>query len=274
MLQREILKMADVKWIKITTDIFDDEKMYAIETQQDGQLMELIWFKLLCLAGKCNNHGFLMLNSKIAYTDEMLSKIFRVEIGSVQRALLLFEQLEMIELVDNAYMIANWDKHQNTQGLEDMKEKNRARQQRFRDRQKQALIGTNEDSNVTCNVTNNVKNNVNCSYSYSNSYSNSISNNSNSNNNIDSNKNTKEPKHKYGEYQHVLLTDTDRERLVNDYGEDETHEAIKYLDEYIETSGKKYKNHYLVMRKWVFDAVKEHKKKPSTGNSLDDWANA
>ncbi len=84
----------------------------------------------------------------------------------------------------------------------------------------------------------------------------------------------KEPKHKYGEYQHVLLTDTDRERLVNDYGEDETHEAIKYLDEYIETSGKKYKNHYLVMRKWVFDAVKEHKKKPSTGNSLDDWANA
>ena len=80
----------------------------------------------------------------------------------------------------------------------------------------------------------------------------------------------KEPKHKYGEYQHVLLTDTDRERLVNDYGEDETHEAIKYLDEYIETSGKKYKNHYLVMRKWVFDAVKEHKKKPSTGGTLLD----
>ena len=79
-----------------------------------------------------------------------------------------------------------------------------------------------------------------------------------------------EPKHKYGEYQHVLLTDTDRERLVNDYGEDETHEAIKYLDEYIETSGKKYKNHYLVMRKWVFDAVKEHKKKPSTGGTLLD----
>lgn len=261
--------MADVKWIKITTDIFDDEKMYAIETQQDGQLMELIWFKLLCLAGKCNNHGFLMLNSKIAYTDEMLSKIFRVEIGSVQRALLLFEQLEMIELVDNAYMIANWDKHQNTQGLEDMKEKHRLRQKAYRERQKQALIEKKGESDVTRDVTVTSQSDVICSYSYSNSISNSLSNNS-INNNIDSNKNTKEPKHKYGEYQHVLLTDTDRERLVNDYGEDETHEAIKYLDEYIETSGKKYKNHYLVMRKWVFDAVKEHKKKPSTGGTLLD----
>ena len=261
--------MADVKWIKITTDIFDDEKMYAIETQQDGQLMELIWFKLLCLAGKCNNHGFLMLNSKIAYTDEMLSKIFRVEIGSVQRALLLFEQLEMIELVDNAYMIANWDKHQNIQGLEDIRAKQRERTRKCREKQKLLQIEQKEDGNVTSNVTDTLQSNVTPSYSYS--YSNSISNNSNSiNNNIDSNKNTKESKHKYGEYQHVLLTDTDRERLVNDYGEDETHEAIKYLDEYIETSGKKYKNHYLVMRKWVFDAVKEHKKKPSTGGALLD----
>ncbi len=81
---------------------------------------------------------------------------------------------------------------------------------------------------------------------------------------------TKEPKHKYGEYQHVLLTDTDKDRLINDYGEDQTHAAIKYLDEYIETSGKKYKNHYLVMRKWVFDAVKERATKNQAGTSLID----
>ncbi len=82
----------------------------------------------------------------------------------------------------------------------------------------------------------------------------------------------KEPKHKYGEYNHVLLTDSDRERLVNDYGEDSVHAAIKYLDEYIETSGKKYKNHYLVMRKWVFDAIKERKGKAQT--LWDEWKDA
>lgn len=130
----------EVKWIKITTDIFDDEKMYAIETMPDGQLMELIWFKLLCLAGKCNNHGFLMINNKIAYTDEMLSKVFRVDVGSVTRALSLFQQLDMIEVVDNAYMIANWDKHQNEKGLEEIRENNRIRQQRYREKQKQLAL--------------------------------------------------------------------------------------------------------------------------------------
>lgn len=167
--------MSDVKWIKITTDIFDDEKMYAIETMPDGQLMELIWFKLLCLAGKCNNHGFLMINSKIAYTDEMLSKVFRVDVGSVTRALTLFQQLDMIEVVDNAYMIANWEKHQSGSSLEKIKEQNRERQRRFRDKQK-VLALESDDSNVT--VTS--QSNVNCSYSLS------ISNNKDnkSNNNI------------------------------------------------------------------------------------------
>lgn len=124
--------MSEVKWIKIKTDIFDDEKMYIIETQQDGQLMELVWFKVLCLAGKCNNHGFLMINNKIAYTDEMLSKVFRMEIGTIQRALNLFQALEMIEVVDNTYMVSNWDFHQNQKGLEELRENARIRQQRHR----------------------------------------------------------------------------------------------------------------------------------------------
>ena len=266
--------MADVKWIKITTDIFDDEKMYAIETQQDGQLMELIWFKLLCLAGKCNNHGFLMINNKIAYTDEMLSKIFRIEIGSVQRALMLFEQLEMIEVVENAYMIANWDKHQNEQGLEDLRAKQRERTRRCREKQKQLQLEQKEDCNVTSNVTDTLQSNVTSSISISNSISTSNPNNSNSD--IDNNT-KKESKHKYGEYNHVLLTDTEYKHLVNDYGQDATHDAIKYLDEYIEMKGAKYKNHNLVLRKWVFDAVGSKKQVKNTGTTedyLNMWANA
>ena len=115
--------MSDVKWIKIVTDIFDDEKMYAIETLPDGLIMEVVWFKLLCLAGKCNNHGMLIINDKLAYTDEMLSKIFRLDVGVVQRALEIFQRLEMIEAVDNAYMISNWTKYQNSNRLEEIKEK-------------------------------------------------------------------------------------------------------------------------------------------------------
>lgn len=81
--------------------------------------------------------------------------------------------------------------------------------------------------------------------------------NNNENNENNENKNIpRSRKHKYGEYEHVLLTDTERDKLFAEYGELESLEAIKYLDEYIEMKGYKAKSHYLCIRKWVFDAVK------------------
>ena len=69
-------------------------------------------------------------------------------------------------------------------------------------------------------------------------------------------------KHKYGEYSHVLLTDKEHAHLLDLYG-DSLDEHIKILDEYIETSGKKYKNHSLVIQKWVHDEwMKRNKDKP------------
>jgi hypothetical protein len=86
----------------------------------------------------------------------------------------------------------------------------------------------------------------------------------------------KEVKNIYGEYRHVRLSQKEHERLVNDFGEAETHEAIKFLDEYKEMKGYKCKNDNLAMRKWVFTAVKEDKAKqgkPQT-SVFDAWANA
>lgn len=69
-------------------------------------------------------------------------------------------------------------------------------------------------------------------------------------------------KHKYGEFQHVLLTDKEHTHLLDLYG-DSLDEHIKILDEYIETSGKKYKNHSLVIQKWVHDEwMKRNKNNP------------
>ena len=69
-------------------------------------------------------------------------------------------------------------------------------------------------------------------------------------------------KHKYGEFQHVLLTDKEHTHLLELYG-DSLDEHIKILDEYIETSGKIYKNHSLVIQKWVHDEwTKRNKNKP------------
>ena len=74
-------------------------------------------------------------------------------------------------------------------------------------------------------------------------------------------------KHKYGEFKHVLLTDKEHTHLLDLYG-DSLDEHIKILDEYIETSGKKYKNHSLVIQKWVHDEwTKRNKDKPITLDS-------
>lgn len=157
----------DVKWIKITTDIFEpDGKLFAIESLPDGYLIEVVWFKLLVLTGKLNNNGFIVNSAKIPFTDEMLSVAFRIDLGTIQRALEIFEKYGMVEVVDNAYMISNWLKHQSGDRLDEIKENNRERQQRYRDKQK--LIIKEDERNVTSNVTNN----VNCSLSYSISNSN------------------------------------------------------------------------------------------------------
>lgn len=145
--------MSDVKWIKITTDIFDDEKIYLIEQMPDADSLIVIWFKLLCLAGKQNNSGVFLLNNRIPYTEKMLATIFRRKESTVQLALQTFEQLGMVELVDGVITIPNWSKHQSLDKLE--KQKAYMREYMKNRREEQRLIAeskTNCKTNCKTNV--------------------------------------------------------------------------------------------------------------------------
>lgn len=140
--------MAEVKWIKLTTDIFDDEKILMIESLPSADTIIVIWFKLLALAGKSNNNGVFMMNNRIPYTDEMLAAIFRRDDKIVKIALGTFEQFGMIEIVDNVITIPNWDKHQSLDAYEKKKERDRKLQAERRARQK-ALIEKSSDNRLT-----------------------------------------------------------------------------------------------------------------------------
>jgi predicted phage replisome organizer len=144
--------MADVKWIKITTDIFDDEKMLLIESLPDAHAIIVVWFKLLCLAGKMNNSGVFMMNDKIAYTDKMLSTIFRMKESTVQLALQTFEQFGMIEMIDGVITIPNWGKHQNLDQLEEKKKYMKEYMRNYREKQKSISCKTNNKTNSKANV--------------------------------------------------------------------------------------------------------------------------
>jgi predicted phage replisome organizer/uncharacterized phage protein (TIGR02220 family) len=144
---------SEVKWIKITTDIFDDEKILLIESMPDAYAIITCWFKLLCLAGKQNNSGVFMMG-QIAYTDKMLATIFRMKETTVQFALQAFEQFGMIEIVDGVITIPNWEKHQSLDKMEQAKEQTRLRVEKHRKKQR-LLAGSSTDvtqCNVTCNA--------------------------------------------------------------------------------------------------------------------------
>ena len=136
--------MADVKWIKITTDIFDDDKILMIESMPSADSIIVIWFKLLTMAGKQNNDGVFMMANKIAYTDEMLAAIFRRDVNTVRMALNIFQQFGMIEIIDNVITIPNWGKHQTLDAYEKKKQRDRERIARKRAEQK-ALVCMSPD---------------------------------------------------------------------------------------------------------------------------------
>ena len=144
--------MAEVKWIKITTDIFDDEKILLIESLPEADSIIVIWFKLLCLAGKMNNSGVFMLNDKVAYTDKMLSTIFRRKESTVKLAIETFVQFGMVEVVDDVITIPNWGKHQDLDKLESRKEYMREYMQEYRAKQKDKICKVNSKVNSKVNV--------------------------------------------------------------------------------------------------------------------------
>ena len=150
--------MADVKWIKIVTDLFDDEKILLIESLPEADSIIVIWFKLLCLAGKQNNSGVFVMANSLPYTDSMLATIFRRKESTVQLALKTFQQFGMIEIIENVITIPNWEKHQNIDQLEKLKAQTRERVAKHREKQK--LLSCNVTGNVTvteCNGTDKIR---------------------------------------------------------------------------------------------------------------------
>lgn len=133
--------MAGMKWIKLSTNIFDDEKILLIETLPEHDSILVIWFKLLCLAGKHCTDGIFLMNDRIPYTDEMLAAIFRRPLNTIRLALATFEQYGMIEIINDTITMPNWEKHQNIEAMDRKKAADRERQRRFREKRREQLMG-------------------------------------------------------------------------------------------------------------------------------------
>lgn len=134
--------MPVIKWVHLTTDMFDDEKIKLIEKMPDADTLLVIWIKLICQAGKVNDGGAIYLIENVPYDDETLATIFNRPVNSIRLALNTFRRLGMIETCDDgSILLLNWEKHQNINGLEKIRQDTRRRVAKFRERHKQLTSG-------------------------------------------------------------------------------------------------------------------------------------
>lgn len=166
--------MADINWIKLRVDMFDDEKIKIIQSMPEGDAILVIWIRIIALAGKCNAKGLVLIEDEFPYSDEMLATIFNKPLATVRLALGTFEKFRMIERTEKGIYISNFEKHQNTEGMEKIREQARIRKQREREKKRALLEAGNtpalpENSsenpetlpeNVTDNVTSRVTSRV------------------------------------------------------------------------------------------------------------------
>lgn len=148
--------MAEVKWIKVSTDMFEsNRKIKQIEVMPEGDTILVIWLKLLLLAGNVNDGGDIYLTPEIPYTDEMLANELRRPITTVRLALTTFEKFGMIEIIDDILHLSSWEKYQSTDKLAEIREQTRKRVAKCRE--KKMLSQCNVTSNATVTLGNAVE---------------------------------------------------------------------------------------------------------------------
>jgi predicted phage replisome organizer len=237
--------MADIKWIKLDVNVFNNRKVEQLEVMPDGDGLVVVWLKLLCLAGSVNDDGMVYFTPELPYTEEMLATQFHRPLPLIKLALRVFEQFGMITIIDSIIHISNWEKYQNVDRLQKIREQGRNRVARHREKQKR--IPGKADCNVTCNATV-----TQC-------------NATDIDRDIDRDRDTKREctgacapapsakkpaRHKYGAYANVLLTDDEYAKLKAEFPSD-LEERIQRLSEYIESKGAKYKSHLATIRAWA-----------------------
>lgn len=225
--------MSDKKyyWIKLKEDFFEEDVISWIEEQEKGVYYSNFYLKL-CLKAM-NSEGRLIRKvgeMLIPYDVKTLSKITGVDQDTVIVAMELLKRTGLIEILENGEIYLTQLK--NMIGSES-KWAEKKRLQRAK--------GQSED-NVPL---------------LSGQCPTEKEKEKDKDKEKDKEKDKKKIKHKYGNYNHVLLTDNEKEKLLNELDEYKFNLVIEKLDEYIEETGKKYKNHYLTIKRWVIEAVEK-----------------
>ena len=119
--------MSDIKWVKITTDLFDNRKIKKLRMLKNGNNFVLIWIMFLTIAGRCNSNGLVFLTETIPYDTKTLAFELGFKESIIKEALSQFEKLGMIEMDGEFICIPGWEEYQNKEALDKIREQTRKR---------------------------------------------------------------------------------------------------------------------------------------------------
>lgn len=138
--------MAQVQWLKVYTDIFDNEKIKKLLRNRDGDSYFRAWIQLLTLACKSNNKGAVLLGENIPMSLEDLAKVMHKTLPKLTKIIQTLCELDMILVENDTIFIKNWSIYQNADELDRIRENGRKRTQKCRENKK------------NCNVTETIRN--------------------------------------------------------------------------------------------------------------------
>ena len=229
--------MAETKkfyWLKLKKDFFKRHDIRIIEEMENGK--DYILFYLKMLLESIDHEGHLRFSETIPYNEKMLSVITNTNIDVVRAALKVFSELKMLEVFDDRTIYMSEVTKLIGSETEFAKKKREYRQKLLEER--------HLEDNVRQEIEKEIEKEIELE--------------------IDKkDKPSKSPRHKYGNYKNVFLSDEDLEKLKTEFPKD-YEERIERLSEYKASTGKSYKNDLATIRNWA----RRDKQAP---NKNDGW---
>lgn len=109
--------MAQVGWIKLSTDIFSNRKIKILLKEREGDTYLRIWIQILTIAGECNRDGGLYISDKTPFKIKDFTNIIGKSNKTLTKSLQKFVDLGMLILKDDTYFVKNWSKYQSADKL-------------------------------------------------------------------------------------------------------------------------------------------------------------
>jgi len=226
-------------WLKLQKDFFKRHDIRVLEEQENGKDYVLFYLKLLLES--VSHEGHLRFNDTIPYDEKMLAVITNTNIDIVRSAVAIFQRLNLMEIMDDRTIYMS-----ETHKMIGQEGASAGRVRKHREITK-ALQCNTDVTKSNIEIEKELEKELDI----------------NKEKELDDKKVSKKdtpPKHPHGEFGRVALTDEELKKLQDLFP---THyqKYLQNLDYYLESSNKRYKSHYAVIRQWLSrDGIKEEEK--------------